>query len=277
MRRSWAFDTIVLALVLGLWPVKLFRDAPDMRVTSEPVTRGSIPAPIVATGVVRAAATITISPKLPGAVQAIEAMPHTMVHAGDVLARLDANQYRAALAAAQGALADANDNRRRRELALGDAESRRAAAADLTAARLVAPAALDPLEVAVMQARSDLLASEEHLAAAHAELDRAAAELQETVLTAPADGLILSIAQGGPTISIATEINHVQVEAALDGETGQAVQTGDSADVARGDFRARGRVVAVPRAGDVSDLVLDVPASIADLPPGTFVRVALDG
>jgi HlyD family secretion protein len=276
MRRSWAFDTIVLALVLGLWPVKLFRDAPDMRVTAEPVTRGSIPAPIVATGMVRAAATITVAPKLPGTVQAIEAMPHALVHAGDVLARLDATQYREALAAAQAALADANDDRRRRELALGDAETRRAAAADLAAGRLVAPAALDPLEVAVMQARSDLRASEEHVAAAHAGLDRAAAELQETVLTAPADGLILSIAQWGPTIIIATEINHVQVEAALDAATGQVVETGDSADVASGDFRARGRVVAVHRGRDAA-AVLDVSASVADLPPGTLVRVALDG
>src|SRR6476469_1465801 len=118
MRRTWAVDFVALALVLGLWPVKLFRDAPDMRVTSEPVTRGQIPAPIVATGTVRAAATITIAPKLAGTVQSIEAAPHAIVHAGDVLARLDSNQYRAALTAAQIALADARDEQRRRELAL---------------------------------------------------------------------------------------------------------------------------------------------------------------
>src|SRR4051812_17722573 len=144
MRRSWAFDTIVLALVLGLWPVKLFRDAPDMRVTSEPVTRGAIPAPIVAAGVVRPAATITVSPSLPGAVQTIETVPHALVHAGDVLARLDAIPYRAAFTAAQTALADAYDERRRRDLALGDVETRHAAASGLAAERLLAPSALDP-------------------------------------------------------------------------------------------------------------------------------------
>jgi HlyD family secretion protein len=277
MRRSWAIDSIVLALVLGMWPVTLFRDAPDVRVTSEPVTRGPIPAPIVASGTVRAAATISVTPKLTGPVQTIDAMPHAIVHAGDVLARLDPGQYRAALAAAQIALADAHDAQRRRELALEDAESRRAVTADLAADALVAHAALDPLEVAVMQARADLLAAEEQVTAAQAEVDRAAATLEETVITSPADGLVLSIAQLGPTVSIATEIEHVHVEAPLDPATETVVQAGDPADVSSGAFRFRGRVVAVDHAEGAAAVVIDVPASAADLSPGTRVSVALDG
>jgi HlyD family secretion protein len=277
MRRSWAIDSIVFALVLGMWPVKLFRDAPDVRVTSEPITRGSIPAPIVATGTVRAAATITVAPKLAGTVQTIETMPHAVVHAGDVLARLDPGQYRAALTAAQIALADARDERRRREMALEDAESRRAITADLATDALVAHTALNPLELAVMQSRADLMAADQHVAAAQEAVDRASAELQDTVITAPADGLILSIAQLGPTFSIATVLDHVQVEAPLDREAESVVQAGDPADVSRGALRVRGRVVAVDRRESVPAVVIDVPARAADLPPGITVSVALDG
>jgi HlyD family secretion protein len=277
MRRSWAIDTIVLALVLGMWPVKLFRDAPDVRVTSEPITRGPIPAPIFAPGTVRAAATITVAPKLPRTVQTIEAMPHAIVHAGDVLAHLDSSQSRAALAAAQIALVDAQDERRKRELALQDAESRRAVTAELEADALVAHAALDPLEFAVLQARADLLSAEEQLAAAQAMCERASAELQETVLTAPADGVILSIAQLGPTFSIATEIEHVHVEAPLDPDVETVVEVGDPADVSDGALRIRGRVVAIDHGEGAPAVVIDVPANAADLPPGTRVTVALDG
>jgi HlyD family secretion protein len=277
MRRSWALDSVVLALVLGTWPVKLFRDAPDVRVTSEPVTRGQIPAPILATGTVRAAATMTVVPKLSGTVQTIEAMPHAIVHAGDILAHLDPGQYRAALTAAQIALADAQDDRRRRELALEDAESRRAVTADLAASALVAHTSLDPLELAVMQARAALMASEERVIAAQTAVDLAAAELQKTVITAPADGLILSIAQLGPTFTLATGIDRVRVDAPLDRDTAAVVRAGDPADISTGTLRVRGHVVAVDLGGGAAGVTIDVPARAADLQPGTRVSIALGG
>jgi len=277
MRRSWALDAVVLALVLGAWPVKLFREAPDMRVTSEPVTRGQIPAPIVATGTVRAAATITVAPKLPGVLQTIEAAPHAIVHAGDVLARLDSNQYRAALTAAQIALADARDDQRRHQLALEDAASRRAVTANLVNDALVARVAVDPFEAAVIEARTSLMAADGQVAAAQAAVDRAAAALQDTLITAPVDGLILSIAQPGPTFNIATELEHVRVEAPLDRGTETVVQAGDAADVSSGALRVRGYVVAIDHIEGAAAAVIDVPARTIDLPPGTRVSVALDG
>lgn len=277
MQRWWTIDSIVLGLVLGMWPVKLFRDAPDVRVISEPITRGPIPAPIVASGTVRAASTTSVAPKLAGTVRTIEAMPHAIVHAGDVLARLDPDPYRAALAAAQIALADARDDRRRRQLALEDAESRRGVTAGLAPDALAVRAVPDPLEAAEMQAQADLLAVEERISAAQAAVDRAAAELQETVITAPADGVILSIAQLGPTFSIATDIARVQVDAPLDSDTEAVVEAGDPADVASGALRVRGRVVAVDRGLRGAAVVIDVPASAAALQPGTKVSVALAG
>src|SRR5262245_7367243 len=217
MRRTLATAsaTAFLALAVFLWPVKLVRDSPIPRIGVSPITTGTIDAPLVRTGTVRAANPINVSPPLSGAVQSLEVVAGAIVHSGDVLARLDASAYTGTLAAARTELLLAEDEAHRNLDDLEELERQCSAEERLAAERLVALASLRTAEAAVLQASDHVRQSEARLSQAREALARAAAGMQEAVIRAPVDGTVIAIAPAEPLFRIAADSDRVEVRAAL--------------------------------------------------------------
>src|SRR5262245_32928507 len=195
MRRplATACASALVALVVLLWPIELVRDSPIPRVGVRPITTGTIDAPLVRTGIVRAANPINVGPPLPGAVRSVEVVAVAIVHSGDVLARLDAGAYAATLAAARTEFLLAEDEAHRHQGELEELERQCSAEERLAAERLIALASLRATEAAVQQATDHVRQSEARLSQAREALARATAGMQEAVIRAPVDGMAIAI------------------------------------------------------------------------------------
>jgi len=82
---------------------------PDIAIDVETTTvsRGPVAHQIVATGALRPIATIDVTSQVSGIVQALDADVNTLVHAGDIVARLDPSSFETALRNAEAAREEA--------------------------------------------------------------------------------------------------------------------------------------------------------------------------
>jgi HlyD family secretion protein len=120
LRRHWRAVAAVSAGigVAAAWT----RAAPNVDIDTAWVTRGSITPEIVASGTLEAASTVDVGPPVSGIVESIDADRNSAVHAGDILARIDAAPYEAELRSARAALAAALADARAVESAVRSAE-----------------------------------------------------------------------------------------------------------------------------------------------------------
>jgi HlyD family secretion protein len=81
--------------------------APNVDIDAAWGTRGSITHEIAAAGTLQAVSTVDVSAPLSGLIQSVDADWNASVHAGDILARIDAAPYEAELRSARAALAAA--------------------------------------------------------------------------------------------------------------------------------------------------------------------------
>src|SRR5438067_1895505 len=107
-------------IVAAVWTASGFHRAAAVDVETVDVTAGSIVHHVVATGTLQAISTVAVGAQVSGTVEALSADYNSIVHRGDVLARIDPALLQAALGEAQAALAQA-------EAGLGQARANRAA------------------------------------------------------------------------------------------------------------------------------------------------------
>ena len=120
LRRHWR---AVAGVVAGIGVAAAWtRAAPNVDIDTAWVTRGSITHEIVASGTLEAASTVDVGPPVSGIVESIDADWNSVVHAGDILARIDAAPYEAELRSARAALAAALADAREVESAVRSAE-----------------------------------------------------------------------------------------------------------------------------------------------------------
>src|SRR6476646_3348660 len=94
-------------VVLAAASAWIFHTRPQVNVTTALVTAGVITRPIVATGTVEPVTTVEIGSQISGMVESLGADYNSLVHKGDVVARLDPSTYQAQLAEAQANLGQA--------------------------------------------------------------------------------------------------------------------------------------------------------------------------
>src|SRR5207249_10927071 len=84
-----------------------FRTTTEVRVSTAPVTDGRIARRIMATGTVQPVTTVEVGAQVSGIIASLNADYNSVVHAGDVVARLDPSSYDAQLREAAAARAQA--------------------------------------------------------------------------------------------------------------------------------------------------------------------------
>src|SRR4029079_5098153 len=117
----------------------------------------------VATGTLEAITTVQVGAQVSGAIQSLQADYNSIVHAGDIVARIDPPLFDAALreaqavlAAARATLAKAEADETGSKTALDDAQTKLARAEELSAELLIPQSDLDAARIVRNQATADL-------------------------------------------------------------------------------------------------------------------------
>jgi len=134
-----------------------------------------------------------MSPGIPGLVVAIPARKGTHVKKGDVLLRLNDDEYKAQVELAQRSLdaARAVAEQAQLEAELADRQWKRTQ--ELSHDHVVSETAIDMDRTAAQTTRVAAAAAQSKILVAQASLDSARAILDKTVITAPFDGVVLDV------------------------------------------------------------------------------------
>ena len=239
-RTAWIGLGLVLIAVgaIAAWGL---RTETQVDVSTAEVTVGPISRRVVATGTLQAVTTVEVGAQVSGSVQSLAADYNSIVHAGQIIARLDPALYdaqlreakaeleqsKARLAVAQAGLSGYETGRKNAQVTLSREEA-------LSANQLIPPSDLDAARIALDEARADTGSGEavvkEAQAAvgqAQAALDQAQINLEHTIIRSPIDGIVIERAVDvGQTLAssvqspvlyrIAADLTRMQVQVAVD-------------------------------------------------------------
>ena len=238
--RFLVFLVIVAAAGYAWWH---FRDKPDeagaIKFITAEVKSGDVAQTVLASGSLQPFKSVKVGAQVSGEISALFVQVGDKVKAGDRIAEIDASTQqntrdsaaaalassKAALSAAQAKLREAQQNfNRQQELVKKGAAARESLDA--------AQATLKSAQSAVEQAKADIRKSQ-------LELDNAGLRLGYTSVTAPMDGVVISVAvekgqtvnavQDSPTLVTLAQTNTMTVEAEIAEADVGAVQPGMAA------------------------------------------------
>ncbi len=237
---TWIGAALIGTAVVGLcdWA---FRARPEVDVESAQVTAGPITRRILATGTVQPTGTVDVGSQVSGTVQSLGADFNSIVHAGDVIARLDPSLYQAALDQARASEREAEASSIQAQADLGglrtvevDAGQKLDRAKALWTGGIMTTADYDAAQIAMNEASADVRSGEARVNQARATVeqaravvDQATVDLDHTVIHSPIDGIVVSrnvdvgqtvaAAISAPVLfQIATDFSRVQVQVAVD-------------------------------------------------------------
>src|SRR5215471_17493071 len=225
--------TITIALIFGT------KAAVD--VTTGEVTSGTVVRRIFATGTLQATRTVDVGSQVSGAFATLAADFNSIVHKGDVVARLDPSLYQAAfdqakasLVQSEAALQQANADLVGARTAEDDARIKLTRATSLAASQLITQADLDAAQIAMHEAEATVASMSAQtkdaaaiVAQAKAAVTQAQVNLDHTVIYAPTDGIVLNrsvdvgqtvaaAVQAPVLFTIATDLRRLQVQVNVD-------------------------------------------------------------
>jgi HlyD family secretion protein len=226
MKRVLAAAAVAAALVVA-GALELHGRAPAMRYRTAEVTSGDVVRVITATGTLQAVETVKVGSEVSGIISELGADFNSIVHKGQVLARLDPSLANAGVQEAQSTLAAAQAAVEQAQATLDDAKVKLDAARPLAAKDLITPSDLDDAEVTYKEALADLHAKRAAVVQAQGTLDQARVDLGHTVIRSPIDGIVvardvevgqtLASRYQAPTLfEIAADLTRLQLDATVD-------------------------------------------------------------
>src|SRR5205085_6021310 len=163
----------------------------DVSVNTAPITRGEIIDTVGATGTLQAVTTVQVGSQVSGNISWLGADFNSIVHKGQVIARLDPALFQAAVEQARANLAKSKADVEHNQVALVDAQQKYTRAQELAARSLLPQSDLDAAKIAVDSAQAMTLSSQATVAQSQANLNQAQVNLHHTVITAPTDGTVI--------------------------------------------------------------------------------------
>jgi HlyD family secretion protein len=221
---------IVLAIigVIGAGAAAYFRrGGQEPTVNTSPVTRGDIVDTVGATGTLQAVTTVQVGSQVSGNISWLGADFNSIVHKGQVIAKLDPALFEAQLQQAKANLVKSQADTERNKVALTDAQQKYTRAKELAAKNLLPLSDLDAAKIAVDAAQAMLQSSQATVAQSQASLNQNQVNLAHTIINAPIDGIVIqrsvdvgqtvAASMSAPTIFIlAADLTKMQVNANID-------------------------------------------------------------
>jgi HlyD family secretion protein len=196
-------------------------------VTTGKITRGSVVDTVGATGTLEAVTTVQVGSQVSGTVKDLYADFNSIVHQGQVIARLDPSLLQTQIEQQKANLIRAEADVERLRVSLDDAKVKLTRAEDLSKRNLIPQSDLETAQVNARSTEAQLRSSEAQLTQARASLNQAQVNLEHTVITAPIDGIVISrnvdvgqtvaASMQAPTLYlIAADLAKMQVNASID-------------------------------------------------------------
>jgi HlyD family secretion protein len=227
-------------IATALCTLESLRGPVDIKVTSASVTLGDIVRHVIVTGVLQPVTTVDVSTQVSGTISEVDADFNSVVHAGQVLLRLDGSELEAELDQSRGTLAQARADLAVARTSADSAASTLNRAEALAAKSLIAQVDLDEARTAMTQADADVLSASARVDEATADVSRANVNLQQTVIRSPVDGVVMNrnvsigvtvaAIQSAPVLfQIATDFRSMQVMADIDESDVASIAVGSPA------------------------------------------------
>ena len=205
-RGVWVFVALLLAAVGAAgWIWSRGAEAAEVKTATVTARTGAPAAPgavLNASGYVTARRRATVSSKVTGKVMEVFVEEGQAVRRGQVLARLDDSQIRAALAVARAQLSAAERGAAEDQARLREAELTLARLQRLLTEGVIGRAELDSAEAQVASLKARIALAEEQVRVARTQVNARETDLADMVVRAPFDGVAISKdAQPGEMIS----------------------------------------------------------------------------
>jgi HlyD family secretion protein len=226
-RRTVALVVLLVAATITVGAFYSRRDAAIPELTTAAVTRGPIVSVVSATGTVQPVTTVQVGSQVSGIVESLSADFNSIVHKGQVVARLDQSTFLSSLEQARANLVSAQADAERLRVARDAANTALVRAQELAARQLLPAADLQAAQSESRTAAAQVAGADARVQQAKSAVQSAEVTLAKTVIASPIDGVVtarnvdvgqtVSASMSAPTIFIiAADLERMQVNANID-------------------------------------------------------------
>lgn len=226
-RRTTAVLVLIAAasVTAGAFYSRSGDAAPEL--TTAPVTRGSVVPVVSATGTIQPVISVEVGAQITGIIESLNVDFNSIVHKGQVLAKLDQSTFLTTLAQARANFEGAQADAARLRVAKEAADMALSRARELSSRQLIPAQDLQQAETDARTAAADVAASAALVEQAKAEESMAEVNLAKTIITSPIDGVVtarnvdvgqtVSASVSAPTLYvIAADLTRMQLNANID-------------------------------------------------------------
>ena len=195
MKGKRIFALIVAILVLagtgyGFW--RWGSSPKESPYVTMPVQRGNLTQVVSSTGTLQAVITVLVGSQISGTIDKLFADFNTKVKAGEVVAQLNQDKFKAAVDQARANLLAAESNLAKAKVSVVDAQRTLERNRELRKRDLMPQSELDAAQTAYDAALAQLEVNKAQSAQAQAGLNQATVDLNNTVIRSPVDGIVIS-------------------------------------------------------------------------------------
>ncbi|HEU4343730.1 MAG TPA: efflux RND transporter periplasmic adaptor subunit [Candidatus Binatia bacterium] len=174
----------------GFW--RFGNNANESPYVTVPVTRGNITQAVSSTGTLQAVVTVQVGSQVSGTIEKLFADFNTKVKAGQVVAQLNQDKFKASVDQARANLLAAQSNLAKARVTVADALRTLERNRELRKRELMAQSELDAAQTAYDAAVAQVEVNKAQLAQSQAALNQAMVDLNNTVIRSPVDGIVIS-------------------------------------------------------------------------------------
>ena len=195
MKGKRIFALVVAILVLagtgyGFW--RWGSRPKESPYVTMPVQRGNVTQVVSSTGTLQAVITVLVGSQISGTIDKLFADFNTKVKAGQVVAQLNQDKFKAAVDQARANLLAAESNLAKAKVSVVDAQRTLERNRELRKRDLMPQSELDAAQTAYDAALAQLEVNKAQSAQAQAGLNQATVDLNNTVIRSPVDGIVIS-------------------------------------------------------------------------------------
>ena len=195
MNRKKAIGSIAAASVIGFGAVgwwQLGDGAKEPPYVTTPAQKASITQVVSSTGTLQAVVTVQVGSQVSGTIEKLFADFNTRVKAGQIVAQLNQDKFRAAEDQSRANLLAAQSNIEKSKVSVADTLRTLERNRELRKRDLMAQSDLDAAQAAYDAALAQVEVNRAQAAQAQASLKQSTVDLNNTVIRSPVDGLVIS-------------------------------------------------------------------------------------
>jgi HlyD family secretion protein len=216
---------VVALLGMGFW--RLGDGGKDLPYITTPAQRGNITQVVSSTGTLQAVITVQVGSQVSGTIDKLYADFNTKVKAGQIVAQLNQDKFKAAVDQAKANLLAAQSNLAKAKVTVEDTKRTLERNKELMKRQLIAQSDLDAVQTAHDAAVAQVNVNQAQVAQAQAGLNQAMVDLNNTVIRSPVDGIVISrnvdvgqtvaASLSAPTLfTIANDLSKMEVHTSVD-------------------------------------------------------------